>query len=173
LLFAIGRLDNFRLKELFLQAVCGGVRATEMSSWNRIFLNWFLRSQIRQDGLETLRTHRQAGDTLILLTASPDCYVSELGRELGFDEVICTRVEWQEGRLSGKLASANMRGVEKVKALQDIKSRYNDRPITAYADHYSDLAMLRLADRGILVNSPSRSDQHVEENRLQRVVWRN
>lgn len=170
-LFGIGRLNNARLKELFLQAVVGGIPEAELSTWTHVFVERFLRKQLRRAGLTTLEAHRQAGDILILLTASPDCYVTELGRRLGFDEVICTGVEWKDRRLSGKLASPNMRGYEKVLALQAIKSRYGHRPITAYADHRSDLAMLRQADHGVLVNGQRRTQAHAMRERIECIVW--
>lgn len=172
LLFGTGLIDNARLKELFLRAILGGIRKQDLSSWNQKFLDWFLRRQMRAEGLATLKAHRQAGDTLILLTASPDCYVTELGSRLGFDEVICTQVEWKDDRLSGKLTSANMRGPEKVGALEDIRSRYGHQPVTAYADHRSDLAMLRLADRGVLVNGSPKTKALVQRDKIHTVVWR-
>lgn len=170
-LFWVGLVKNTKLKESFLHAVMGGVRQTDIATWNRVFLDRFVRLQMRREGLATLETHRQAGDRLILLTASLDCYVSELGRRLGFDDVVCTRVEWKDGRLSGKLASPNMRGEEKVRALQDIRACYGQRPITAYADHRSDLAMLRVADHGVLVNGQRRTQAHAMGDRIQCIVW--
>lgn len=171
--FWTGVVNNTKLKESFLHAVMGGVRQTDIAAWNRVFLDRFMRRQMRRDGLATLEAHRLAGDKLILLTASLDCYIAELGQRLGFDDVICTQVEWREGRLSGRLASPNMRGEEKVRALQDIRSRYGSLPITAYADHHSDLGMLRLADCGILVNGCSKTKAFVQGTQIHCVVWRN
>lgn len=170
--FSIGVVNNAKLKEAFLHAVMGGVRQPDIAAWNRVFLERLVRRGLRREGLVTLEAHRQAGDTLILLTASPDCYVSELGHRLGFDEVICTQVEWREGRLSGRLRSPNMRGEEKVRAIQDIRCRHDTRPITAYADHQSDLAMLRVVDRGVLVNGDHRTQAHAMRQQIQCVVWR-
>lgn len=170
-LFWVGLVKNTKLKESFLHAVLGGIRKTHVSAWTQVFVESFLRHQIRRDGLVTLETHRQAGDRLILLTASLDCYVREVGRRLGFDDVVCTRVEWKDERLSGRLASPNMRGEEKVRALQDIRARFGQRPITAYADHRSDLAMLRVVDHGVLVNGQRRTRSHAMRDRIQCVVW--
>ncbi len=172
LLFFAGLLTNAKLKEFFLRAILGGIRQQELAIWNRTFLDRFLRAQLRSEGLATLAMHRQAGERLILLTASPDCYVNELGRRLGFDEVIGTKVEWKDGRLTGSLAGPNMRGVEKVRALENIRSRYGSGPVTAYADHRSDLAMLRQADRGILVNAGPGIRALTQQDPIECVVWR-
>lgn len=171
-LFWVGRVNNTKLKESFLHAVLGGIVEAELSAWTRVFVDQFLRGHLRRQGLSTVEEHRQAGDKLVLLTASPDFYVSELGKRLGFHEVICTQVEYKDGRLSGRLASPNIRGQEKLRVVRAIRCRYDARPITAYADHHSDLAMLRAADRGVLVNGDRRTQAHAMRHGIQCVVWR-
>jgi phosphatidylglycerophosphatase C len=171
LLFMVGWMNNAGLKASFLRAVLGGVREEDLSAWTQEFVDRFIRNRMRREGRAAVEAHRRAGDRLILLTASPDCYVTELGRRLGFDEVICTQVEWKCGRLSGRLASSNMRGREKVHALQDILARLGARPVTAYADHQSDLAMLRMADHAYLVNGRRHTQAYARQDSIQCVVW--
>lgn len=139
LLFYWGKLSNSELKQSFLHAVLGGVQRTALHAWTKRFLDWLISNGMYQEALSVLEQHRQAGDVLVLLTASLDCYVLELGRLLKFTEVICTRVEWKQERLSGRLASPNIRGEEKVRALLDVKVRYKGARIVAYADHESDI----------------------------------
>lgn len=170
-LFWVGRVNSAKLKESFLHAVFGGIAEAELSAWTQVFVDQFLRNQLRRAGLTTLEAHRQAGDKLILLTASPNCYVTELGRRLRLDDIICTRVEWKNRRLTGKLASPNMRGHEKVRAVQVIKIRYSNRPITAYADHQSDLAMLKLADHGVLVNGSRKTKEVALREGIRCCTW--
>ena len=172
LLFLVRRVNNAKLKESFLYAVLGGVRRAEILAWTHEFLDRFLTRKMCREGLAMLTKHREAGDTLILVTASPDCYVAELGRRLAFHGVICTHVEWIDGRLSGKLASPNMRGQEKVRALRDIKIRYGNLPVTAYADHRSDLALLKLADHGVLVNGDRKTKEVALRDGIQVCIWR-
>lgn len=171
LLFGAGSVNNAGLKASFLRAVLGGVRKEDLSAWTQVFVDRFIRSQMRREGVAAVQAHRQVGDRVILLTASPDCYVTELGRRLGFDEVICTEVEWKDGRLSGKLVSSNMRGQEKVRALQDIRARHDQRPITAYADHQSDLAMLQMVDHAYLVNGRPHTQACARRNSIQCIGW--
>lgn len=144
----------------------------EIAYWTDRFLNEFLRQQMYLDGLATVEMHCQAGDRVILVTASPDCYIIELAHRLGFHEVICTQVEWKEERLSGRLASPNMRGHEKVLALQSIRSRYGSRPLTAYADDRSDLAMLKMADRGVLINGNRKATAIAIREGIECCLWR-
>ncbi len=152
LLFTLGGLTNAVLKEWFLRAVLGGVSRIDIETWTKKFIQLLLSSGISNQGLATLAEHRRRGDYLVLLSASPDCYVTELGSRLGFDEVICTAIEWQQECISGRLAGPNMRGKEKVQVVRGIRERFKGSEVVAYADNASDLPMLRLVDRGTLVN---------------------
>lgn len=152
LLFGLGRITNAVLKEWFLGAVLGGVSRSDIESWTQEFLERLISSGLSNEGLMTLAEHRGQGDHLVLLSASPDCYVTELGRRLGFDEVICTTIEWQQDCISGRLAGPNLQGTQKVQIVRDIRERFKGSKIIAYADDASDLAMLRLVDQGVLVN---------------------
>jgi HAD superfamily phosphoserine phosphatase-like hydrolase len=121
--------------------------------------------------MATLADHRLRGDYLVLLSASPDCYVQKLGGRLGFDEVICTAVEWQQNRISGRLAGPNMRGKEKAQIVLAIKERFKGGQVIAYADHASDFAMLRLADRGVLVNGKAKTRRWAAAEGIHVVRW--
>jgi HAD superfamily hydrolase (TIGR01490 family) len=145
-------MTNAVLKEWFLGAVLGGVSRNDIESWTKEFLERLISSGLSNEGLMTLAEHRGQGDHLVLLSASPDCYVTELGGRLGFDEVICTTIEWQQDCISGRLAGPNLQGTQKVQIVQDIRERFKGSKIIAYADDASDLAMLRLVDQGVLVN---------------------
>ena len=154
-LFAMGQMSNASLKEYLLSAILGGASRQDIDEWTQSFLRKMIPGGLSREGLRVLEVHRRSGDHLVLLSASPDCYVLELGKRLMFDEVVCTNVEWRGNRLSGRLASANIRGEEKVQALLSIKSRLGNLRVTAYGDRPSDLPLLRLADRGVLVNPSS------------------
>ena len=159
-------------KQQFLQAILGGTYRSDLDRWTGNFLNRLIPRGMYRKGLAVLEQHRHAGDVLVLLTASLDCYAVELGRRLGFDEVICTKTEWQEERLSGKLAGPNVRGEEKVRSLLELKTRFRDARIIAYADHQSDLPLLRLADQGVLVNAKPKVRDLASREQIEYDVWK-
>ena len=162
--FALRRLDNTELKQRFLSAVLGGASRADVDAWTRVFVERLVAGGLRGEAVEALEHHRMHGDRLVLLTASFDVYVEELGRRLNFHDVMCTKVEWMNGRLSGRLAGPNLRGEEKVQCLLRLKTEYPGASIIAYADHHSDLAFLRLADRATLVNgTPATRDLAMQQ----------
>ena len=100
-----------------------------------------------------LERRRAAGDFLILASASPEFYVAEIGRELGFDLTLGTPVE--PGPLFPDLE--NHKGAAKVARLRDLlPSAYFEngklRNSHGYTDSRADLPMLALCRSATVVN---------------------
>jgi len=169
--FTLGRADHGELKASFIQAALGGRTRAELDLWTTRFVNRLTRRGLRADALRELTGHRDRGSTLVLLSASTDLYVPAIGRALGFAQVVCTEVEWQDERLIGRLITPNRRGTEKARCLEELCSRYPGLPIVAYADSGSDLEHLRLADRGMLVNGSARVKRLAAALGISCLVW--
>lgn len=95
--------------------------------------------------------HRGEAHTLVLVSASPELYVSGIGRRLGFDAVLATRLEvGDDGRLTGRLLGANCRGPEKVARLREW---LGGDPVLgwAYGDSTGDREMLAVAATPVLL----------------------
>jgi phosphatidylglycerophosphatase C len=148
--------DHGRIKSRLIRAVLGGLDRDEVARLTRAFLDARLARLTRPAALAALARHRARGDWLVLLSASTDLYVRELGARLGFDEVICTEVRWQDGRLDGALATPNRRGSEKTRCLEALRARHPGARVAAYGNAGSDLEHLARADAPLLVNAAGR-----------------
>jgi phosphatidylglycerophosphatase C len=140
-------VNNTTLKQHFLMCFLGGTDKERIERWTNVFLDKLLRTGMLKQAMETLRKHRQNGDCLVLLSASLDIYVNELGSRLGFDEVICTQTEWQRDKLTGNLASNDCKGMEKIRRLSYSIGYFGTGKIIAYADHHTDIPLLCRADK--------------------------
>jgi len=76
-----------------------------------------------------------------------------VGASLGVDAVLCTEMEVVDGRYTGRLATANCHGEEKVARLKawlahDYGAATDHQPaLHAYGDTKGDWPMLRLAQK--------------------------
>ena len=130
-----------------------GEKREVLDAWSRSFVAQLKPSrQFRPLALAVVETHRAAGDHLVLLSASPDLYVPQIGQMLGFERTLCTEIEWQGERLDGRLKTPNRRGEEKLHCLAWLREQYPGSPVIAYGNSASDLDHLRQADRALLVN---------------------
>ncbi len=161
-MFALGRIDHGELKAALIRATLGGATRPEIGDWTERFVRALLAEGLFSDARKAIAAHRQAGDRLVLMSASTDLYVPAVGRLLGFDEVICTGVRWEAERLRGDLTTPNRRGAEKARCLKDLQQRHPQVPVVAYGNAGSDLQHLQLARPGYLVNgSPAARAQAV------------
>jgi phosphatidylglycerophosphatase C len=107
---------------------------------------------IRPEALQRVEEHRRAGHQLVIVSASPELYVAPLGRRLGFDAAIGTRLETDaEGRLTGRLLGPNCRGAEKAVRLREWLGDEAGE-LWAYGDSAGDREMLAMAATGVRVH---------------------
>jgi len=170
--FALGRADQGALKSAAIRAVLGGRTHPEIEAWTDEFVPWLLARGMRADGLAVLEAHRRAGDLPVLLSASPDLYVPAIGKALGFAETVCTGVEWDGERLTGRLATPNQRGPAKARAVAALRREHPALAVVAYGNAASDLEHFSLADRATLVNGSARARRAAARLNIECVTWR-
>ena len=170
--FGLRKADRGELKSSFIRSTLGGVSRGEIGDWTARFVPRLLEHGLFEGALDCLARHRARGDTLVLMSASVDLYVPQIGRALGFHETLCTPVRWDGERLDGALAGPNLRGDEKARALKELRNRYPEAAVTAYGNAASDLGHLCLAERGVLVNGGLRTRRAARHLGLTCVSWR-
>jgi phosphatidylglycerophosphatase C len=152
--FAVGAADHGAVKSTLIRATLGGASRTQVNAWTDEFVPWVVNRGSSPGALGMVKAHREAGDLLVLMSASTDLYVPQIGRALGFQDVICTGVAFDgAGNLDGALTTPNRRGAEKVRSLQALKQQHPGLEVVAYGNAGSDLAHLVLADQPRLVNA--------------------
>lgn len=145
ILYKLGRYSNQKLKETFLQALFAGISLDELQTASEHYCNDILPKIIRSGFWQRLAWHRQRGDEVVVVSASPEfmlepwCRAQRIG-------LIGTEVETDKsGRLTGKLAGKNCMGHEKVRRLKTCFDIEKYDQLFAYGDTKSDLPMLELA----------------------------
>lgn len=169
--FACGKADRGALKSALIRATLGGRSRAAIDAWTAQFVA-SLPKRVFADAMQRIQQHRAAGDALVLMSASPDLYVPALARALGFGECICTGVEWQGERLLGRLTTANRRGEEKVRCLEQLRAGHPGAVISAYGNSPEDIAHLARADRPTLVNGSARARALAAAHGVPCVTWR-
>ena len=153
--FALRRVDHGQLKSAFIRLALGGCRRQALDPWTKRFVSRLLDRGVFPQALEAIQSHARAGDHLVLMSASTDLYVPAIAHALGFQEVICTGVRWDGERVRGTLTTPNRRGEEKARCLAALRARHPGMQSVAYGNAASDLAHLKLVERGVLVNGSS------------------
>ena len=170
--FLLGRGDEGPIKEAFVKATLGGSSRSDIDAWTTRFVPDVIARGTFADALNKVAEHRRRGDYLVLMSASTDLYVPAIGRELGFNETICTELRWDQDRLNGTLTTPNRKGVEKARCFTALRERQPGLATTAYGNSSTDLPHLRLADHGVLINGSEKARREAKSLGVSCLDWR-
>lgn len=123
-----------------------------------------LSTQVRPGVRLLLRRHQDAGDFVVILSASPQELVEVVAGHLGAHRAIGTRPEQRDGRYTGRLVGSFCYGAGKLTRLHQDLGPGALHDAAAYADSSSDLPVLEASREPVAVN-PDRRLQSVARSR--------
>jgi len=142
---ALGLVGRQRVKEALLVELLGGREEPEI---RRRASDWAARrlpGMVRSGALERLRWHRSRGHRVVVASASLDLLLEPWAWTVGVDDVLATRLEVLDGRLTGRLAGPNCYGPEKVARLRALLGDLAGVELYAYGDSRGDRELLAAA----------------------------
>lgn len=151
--------DRAGLKQTTQRLLIGHVlRADEARRIAESFAAHELEHGVLAAACARIEADRAAGYRLVLATASHGYYAAEIGKRLGFDDIVATgaRRDANGGILhmlegDNCYGPAKLRMVERWLAAQGIARK--DAQVRAYSDHVSDAPLLEWADEAFAVNA--------------------
>jgi len=151
ILMFMGRYSNQRTKERLLHNCFGRMTEEEFNAFCQSFADSH-RHILRNDLYDRLVKAKASGDEVVVVTASPENWVSRLVPEF---KVLGTKMEFTPW-FSGRFLTPNCYAQEKVNRilaaypeLKTARSRYH---VTAFGDSRGDKEMLEFADERITVS---------------------
>ena len=150
--YACRMMPDHAAKQRLLVSFLGGMAAELIEDHAGWFCRNWLQRNLHPVGTQLLRQHQEAGHRVILLSASPSVYVPAIGRALGIDEVVCTRVQIRDGRCLGTLDGSNCKGAFKLSLLrQYLELDKAPEESYAYGDSEHDRPVLNWVRNGHLI----------------------
>jgi phosphatidylglycerophosphatase C len=145
------------VKETLFTRLLGGLAVDEVNRRSAAFAEQHLAHHLRRDTQRRLEWHQRQGHHVVIVSASPECYVRPAGELLGVDGVVATRLDvGGGGLLTGGYEGKNCRGAEKYNRLlghlraNGLLSNGGDQPeLWAYGNSRGDLRLLGAADHGV------------------------
>lgn len=147
--YALGRVARQRLKESLLTTVLGGREEPEVRALGAAWAARRLPGMVRPPALERLRWHQARGDRVVLASASLELLVEPWARTAGVHDVLASRLEVRDGRLTGRLAGRNCYGPEKVARLTALLGDLDGIDLYAYGDSRGDRELLAAARHAV------------------------
>jgi HAD superfamily hydrolase (TIGR01490 family) len=138
------RISPRRIKEIFIEHYFGDRPLEELHAHARDFTRTRLGGLIRPRAMQCIRWHQEQGHRVVIVSACVRTWFDPwvLERDL---QVIATELEVREGRVTGRLATENCHGPEKVKRVRACFDLASFDRIYAYGDSAGDREMLAIA----------------------------
>jgi phosphatidylglycerophosphatase C len=142
--------DRDTTKNLLMSAFLKGISEARFEQYCRDFARVAYPLICRPDALARLNSHLGVRDEVALVSASLEGYLRPWAQSLGVDTVLATRVQVQNGLLTGAMLGPNCRCEQK---LVRIKDHFGEAPlVAAYGDSRGDHEMLAASQNpGMLV----------------------
>lgn len=143
------RWTRNELKAAVLHELVAGRDAADLDDTARAFATDVIAGHLRAEAVERADWHRTQGHRLVIVSASLAAYVRPIAEHLRFDAVLATELEvGDNGRLTGRIEGANVRGAEKVRRL-DAWLDGSPAFVWAYGDSAGDRDLWARADRAV------------------------
>lgn len=150
-LWKLGIRTNSQAKESLIRHFYHGMEYSYLSQKGKEFAS-VINSMLRTDVYDKMVQHIQAGDRVIIISASLRFWIEPWARQNGIDLVIATEPEINDrGIFTGRFATPNCHGEEKATRLRAVLPDLQDYDITAYGDSTGDNALFKLTDKSYRV----------------------
>ena len=144
-----GRWTRNDMKAAVLHELVAGRDAADLDDTARAFAADVIARHLRAEAVERADWHRTQGHRLVIVSASLAAYLRPVAEHLRFDAVLATELEVDDdGRLTGRIDGANVRGAEKPRRLDawlDGATPF----VWAYGDSSGDHELWARADRAV------------------------
>jgi phosphatidylglycerophosphatase C len=137
-------IKNEQAKIFMFRYFYGGWKYEKFKKAGEDFCEKIIPGMLRTTAIEKIKQHQQQGHRVILITASAREWVAPWCKKMNM-EIISTEVEIIAQTVSGKLATPNCYGQEKVNRLKALLNPAHYNTIYAYGDSSGDTEMLALA----------------------------
>lgn len=143
--YLMGAIPNHVAKQRLLSWFFKGWQVDRFKSLANAYSQYEIAPILRPAAIEKLHWHQRQGDRVVVISASIEdwlCFWCEFHQI----ELVSTQLEFVDGKLTGKFATPNCHGKEKVNRIKSLVDLSTFDKVFAYGDSRGDREMLEIAD---------------------------
>tara|TARA_R110001592_G_scaffold42588_6_gene138181 strand:+ start:26700 stop:27392 length:693 start_codon:yes stop_codon:yes gene_type:complete len=160
-----GRLDIQVYLNFCLQLLAEHTQS-QLDEWHGRFMTERIEPIILPQALALIDKHRQAGDTLMIITATNRFITAPIAARLGIDILLATECEKEAGVYTGRTTDIACFREGKVTRLERWLME-NGRKLEGsyfYSDSHNDLPLLKMVDHPVAVDPDDTLREYAQNN---------
>ncbi|AMR32952.1 hypothetical protein A0256_16770 [Mucilaginibacter sp. PAMC 26640] len=144
-LYYLKLIRNDTAKEKIFNKLFNGEPVNNFAAWAKLYSDKILPSLIRQSAIKKIHWHKNQGHEVYVVSANFDLLLKDFADHYQL-ELICTQLEIENALLTGKFASPNCYGDEKVKRVMAHFLQLDTyKEIYTYGDSNGDKPLLAIS----------------------------
>ena len=168
--YLAGTLDVFEFLTFALEPLANHAYE-ELCEWRDNYIEQRIKPIIKPKAFDLVNKHRDAGDHLIMITAT-NRFITEPTKEIfKMDELIATEPAMKNGKFTGKVKGTPSYGEGKVTRLQEwLKgTSHSLEGSYFYSDSRNDIPLLELVTNPIAVDADAMLSAHAKKKNWQQL----
>jgi HAD superfamily hydrolase (TIGR01490 family) len=148
-----GSMNIFEFLEFALRPLAANSNET-LAEWHAEFMKDVIQPMMLPKAAALLNKHRDAGEHLMIITATNRFVTGPIAKQLGVDTIIATDPEMLDGKYTGKVAGTPCFQAGKVERLNTwlAENGATLEGSSFYSDSINDLPLLEKVDHPVAVN---------------------
>ncbi|MFK5915830.1 MAG: HAD family hydrolase [Woeseiaceae bacterium] len=158
-----GSLDIFEFLEFSLKPL-SEISMSELNQLHASFMDECILSLITPQSRALIQTHKDKGDTLLIITATNFFITAPIAEELGIANILATSPEMIDGKYTGKVSGTPCFKEGKVERLKVWLTERGENLAGSffYSDSHNDLPLLEMVTKPIAVDPDHTLRSHAE-----------
>jgi HAD superfamily hydrolase (TIGR01490 family) len=139
----------------------------------KLWFKDYVLPQVQVEGRAAVARHRAEGHFVAIVTGATVYAAGPLATELGIDEVVCSELEVEAGRLTGQIIEPLCYGAGKLERARRLAERegFDLAESTFYSDSITDLPLLEAVRHPQVVNPDARLRRAAKQRGWPIHVW--
>lgn len=137
-------ISNQTAKEKILSFFFHNTTVEKFHEYCKAFSRNALEQLVRPKAMKEIRQLQQNNVTVVVVSASPENWIQDWAGNNNL-QLIASRLEIKNGKLTGKILGKNCHGDEKVSRICEVYNLSEYNIVAAYGDSKGDKPMLQLA----------------------------
>lgn len=167
--YKAGTLNMTEYLEFAIAPVVGFSRE-RLHALHQRFMTEFIEPMMLPAAQTLVRTHLEAGDICLIVTATNRFVTEPIARRLGVHDLIATDLEEQDGVYTGKIAGIPCFQAGKINKLQEWLGARPEQALNLshsifYSDSFNDIPLLEAAGEAVAVDPDDTLRAHATNKR--------